>query len=317
MSSSKAFAACSEPCDSSGHDGKRRGDRGRTGRAHRGTLAAVAGIRADDLRAESDAGRSVDGAGRRQRHMADHAHQHQPDPHGLQRPGARERSGLPVEPRHSRLPASLCGDIRPDVAHPIRHSGRTPQPRRWRMARPAFRHDRDLRTSGGGQRQVPITLHPKRSRTRHFHRRGRSELHVRLPRSTSLPRQARSRRGRCHQRARDRCRARAARRGARRGDPAPTALRPAEIRRGSAVRPSDLHAVRNPRERNSARSRDRPTAQGDRRRSRWKPGTVRSAGARPVAVRRRRHPGPAVPAARSRGSNHGAAVDDIQSRARP
>ena len=41
---------------------------------------------------------------------------------------------------------------------------------------------------------------------------------------------------------------------ARRGHPTPTALRPAEVRRRSAVRLSDLHAVRNPRERNSARS---------------------------------------------------------------
>ena len=144
-----------------------------------------------------------------------------------------------------------------------------------------------------------------------------SELHVQLPRGTSLPRQARSRRGRRHQRARDRRRARPARRGARRGDPAAAAVRAAEIRRGSAVRLPDLHAVRNPRERDSARGRDRPAAQGDRRRSRWKPGAVRCAGARSVAVRGRRHARPAVPAAGGGGPNHGAAVDDIASTARP
>ncbi len=43
-------------------------------------------------------------------------------------------------------------DIRPDVPNPIGHSGRAPQPRRKRMARRAFRYDRDLRTSCGGQR---------------------------------------------------------------------------------------------------------------------------------------------------------------------
>ena len=32
----------------------------------------------------------------------------------------------------------LCGDIRPDVAHPVRHAGRTPQQRRQRMARPSI-----------------------------------------------------------------------------------------------------------------------------------------------------------------------------------
>ena len=61
-------------------------------------------------------------------------------------------------------------------------------------------------------------------------------------------------------------------------------------------------------------SRDRPPTQGDRRRSRWQSGAIRRAGARPVAVRRRCHPGPAVPAAGGGGPNHGAAVDDISRR---
>jgi hypothetical protein len=58
-------------------EGKRRRDRGRTGRARRGAVAAVAGIPADDLRAGSDAGRAVDGSGWPERRVADHAHQHQ------------------------------------------------------------------------------------------------------------------------------------------------------------------------------------------------------------------------------------------------
>ncbi len=316
MSSSKAFAACSEPCDSSGDDRKRRGDRGRTGRARRGTLAAVAGIRADDLRAESDARRPVDRAGRHQRRVADHAHQHQSDPDRLQRPGARERRGLPVEPRHSRLPASLCGDVRPDVAHPVRHSGRTAQPRRRRLAGRAFRHDRDLRTGGGGQRQVPIALRsqPFRDSTTFTGSAGAISTYNYREALPYLGKRVLVAGGAIS--ALEIAAELAQLGAARRGDPAATALRPTEVRRGSAVRLSDLHAVRNAGERDSARSRDRPTAQGDRGRGRWQPGAVRRAGARPVAVRRRRHPGPAVPAAGGGGPNHGAAVDDIGRRTR-
>ena len=99
-----------------------------------------------------DARRAVDRAGRHQRRLADHAHQHQPDPHVLQRPGTRQRPDIPVEPRHPRLPAPLCRDVRADVTHPIRHPSRPSEPRRRRLARRAFRYDGGLRTSGGGQR---------------------------------------------------------------------------------------------------------------------------------------------------------------------
>ena len=93
---------------------------------------------------------------------------------------------------------------------------------------------------------------------------GGSDVHIRLPGARSLPRQARSRRGRRDQRARDRLRTRPTRRRTRRGDPTATALRAAEVRRGRAVRPPDLHAVRNPGERDSAR---RPRSTGSSKRS--------------------------------------------------
>ena len=181
-----------------------------------------------------------------------------------------ERRGLPVESRHSVVPASLCGHLRPrrrasdsipgstsSVAARdgwlVEHSGTTRRP-----------SDRVVVASG--RFQSPCI--PARSRTRRFHRRSRSEVHVRLSRATCLPRQTRPRRGRRHQRPVDRCRNRPGRRCPRRGLPAAAALRPAEVRRGSALRLSDIHAVRNARERapspqrrstgNSRRSSSRP-----------------------------------------------------------
>ena len=97
----------------------------------------------------------------------------------------------------------------------------------------------------------------------------------------------------------------------RRGDPATPALCPAEVRRGRAVRLPHLHAVRDAGERDPLPGRGRSAAEGDRRRGGWQPGAVRCACTRPVAVRRRRHPRPAVPAAGGGGPNHGAAVADI------
>ncbi len=230
---------------------------------------------------------------------------------GVQRPRARERPRLPVGPRHPRLPASLCRDVRPHVAHPVRHSGRAPQPRRRRMARGPHRHDRALRQSGGGDRQVPIPRHPSGSRARHVRRLGGSDLHLPVQRARALLRQACSRRGRRDQRPGDRRRTRPARRGPRRGHPAAAAVRPAEVRRRSALRPSDIHAIRNHRERAPPRSGDRPATEGDRCRGGRKPGAVRRAGARPFALRRRGHPQPAVLTARGGGPDHGATVDGV------
>src|SRR6478609_6891335 len=143
--------------------GKRRRDRCRTGRAGRGALAAVAGIRADDLRSGSGAGRPVDRASWPQWCLADHAHQHQSRPDRFQRPRARDRQRVPVRPRHPRLPGSLCRDVRAHVAHPVRHTGRAPQQIRRRMAGASLRHDRALRQGRGGNRQVPVPRHPARS----------------------------------------------------------------------------------------------------------------------------------------------------------
>ena len=93
--------------------------------------------------------------------------------------------------------------------------------------------------------------------------------------------------------------------------PAPTEVRPTEVRRRSAVRSPDLHAVRNPRERDSPSRRGRPAAEGDRRRGRRKSGAVRRTSTRPVDFRRRDHPQPAVPTARGRGTNYGVPLDEI------
>ena len=165
-----------------------------------------------------------------------------------------------------------------------------PQPMRRRMARGPHRHRRALRKSGGGDRQVPIPRHPSGSRARHVRRLGGSDLHIPVPGRRALPRQTCSRRGRRDQRPGDRRRTRPARRGPRRCHPAAAAVRPAEVRRRSPLRPSDIHAIRNARERAPPRSGDRPAAEGDRCRGRREPRAVRRAGARPVALRRRVSP---------------------------
>ncbi len=186
---------------------------------------------------------------------------------------------------------------------------------RQRLARRAFRHDRGLRTSRGGQRQVPIALDPSRSRTRHVRPAQRArcphtdyrEPHPYLGKRVLVAGGAIS----ALEIASELAQLGAARvvvtqRRQRYVLPKFAAGVPSDHRiftRYGTLANETLPAGRN-----------RPAAQGDRRRSRWKPGAVRRAGARPVAVRRRRHPRPAVPAAGGGGPNHGAAVADIGQR---
>ena len=136
-----------------------------------------------------------------------------------------DRPRLPVEPRHSRLPASLCRDIRPDVAHPIRHPGRTAQTRRGRMAR---RHAGSEMSASTGSWWPAAGFTPPRSRRVRGSTRSPARQERSPPTTTgglALSRQARPGRGLRDQRARDRLRTRAARRRTRRGDPAATAVR--------------------------------------------------------------------------------------------
>src|SRR6478736_10515950 len=183
-------------------------------------------------------------------------------------------------------PGSLCRDVRAHVAHPVRHTGRAPQRIRRRMAGASLRHDRALRQGRGGNRQVPVPRHPARSGARHVRRFGWRDLHMPVPGPRTLLRQACARRGRRDQRPGDRRRTRPARRDPRRGHPAAAAVRAAEVRRGCPLRPPDIHAIRSHRERAPARRGDRPAAERDRCRGRWKPGAVRRARARSVALRR-------------------------------
>ena len=65
---------------------------------------------------------------------------------GLRRPGAKKRSVVFPSNATFCLPASrYCGHLRPDVTHPIRHPGRTPQPSDSGWLVEHSRHDRDLR----------------------------------------------------------------------------------------------------------------------------------------------------------------------------
>ena len=283
-----------------------------------GALAAGAGLRADDLRAGPDAGWTVDRAGRHQRRLADDAHQHQPDP--------RRRSAT------SSTTATSCYPSNRDVLDYLHRYAETfgltsrirfgtrverAEPRRNRLARQPFRHDEAFERVVVASGRFQCARDPGRSGARHLRRLSGCDLDLPLPRTGSIPRQARSRRRLRDQRARDRLGTRATRRGTRRGDAAATAIRAAEVRRRRAVRSPDLHAIRHPGQRNAAASRGRPAAQGDRRRGRRQPGAVRRAGAGPVALRRRRHPQPGIPAAGRGGPNHGASVDDIDHGNRP
>ena len=277
-----------ESCDSSEDDEQRRGDRSRPRRADRRALAAVAGIRADALRAGTDARRTVGGLGWSQRRVAGDAYEQQPHPDGLQRPRARDRPRLPVKPRHSRLLESLRRDIRPYVAHPIRHPRRTHHTRPGRMARASRRSRRALRPGRGGQRQVSRPRHPNCARARHVRRLGTSHLHVPVQGARPVSRQARSGGGLRDQRVGDRRRTRPARRRTRGPDPAAAALRPAEVRRGSPVGSPDLHAIRSLGQRDPAGGRDRPPAQGDRGRGRRE---ARSSTAHRRPTRRSSRPG--------------------------
>ena len=88
-----------------------------------------------------------------------------------------------------------------------------------------------LRTSGRGEWQIPCPRHPPCARARHVRRLGRSDLHLPLQRARSISGQAGSRGRLRYQRPRDRRRTRPARRSTRRGNPAPTEVRPTEVRR--------------------------------------------------------------------------------------
>ena len=248
-----------------------------------------------------------------QRRVADHAHQQQSHHDGVQRPRARQRPRLPVEPRRSRLLASLRRDVRPYFAHPVAAPGSnssgetTPD---GSCVTPAMDESFERVVVASGRFHAPAipavpgldTFAGSAGAISTYHYRG----------AFAISRQACARGRLRGQRPRDRRRTRPARRGACRGDPAATAVRPAEVRRRSPLRSPDLHAIRNAGERNPARSRDRPAAEGDRGRGRGKPGAVRRTGARPVALRRRGHPQPGVPASRRRGPNHGASVDGVR-----
>ncbi len=168
-----------------------------------------------------------------------------------------------------------------------------------------------LRTSGRREWQIPCPRHPPCARAGHVRRLGRRDLHLPLPRACSISGQAGSRGRLRYQRPRDRYGTRPARRSSRCSDPAPTAVRPAEVRRRSAFRSPNLHAIRNPRERDSPSRRERPAAEGDRGRGWRKSGAVRRTRARPVDFRRRDHPQPAVPTARGRRTNFGVPLDEI------
>ena len=265
-----------------------RRDRGWTRRADRGALAPLARIRTDDLRAGTEAGRPVDGTRWPERRLAGHAHEHQSHHDCLQRPGEQERPCLPIKPRDPELLASLCRHVRPYVAHPVRHSCRTPQARRCRMARRSRGPRGKVRTSGRGEWQIPCPRHPPCARAGHVRRLGRSDLHLPLQRARSISGQAGSRGRLRYQRPRGRRRTRPARRSTRCRNPAPTEVRPTEIRRRSPVRSPDLHAIRNPRERDSPSSRDRPAAEGES----WsRLEEVRSSTAHPRPTRRFSPPG--------------------------
>ena len=122
-------------------DRKRRGDRRRAGRARRRAVAAVAGFRADDLRAgarcSAASGRALVGRSGVWPTMHTNTSRVMTAFSDLE----PDRPGLPVEPRHPRLPASLRRDIRPHLAHPVRHPGRAARRGRRPMAgRPLRRH---------------------------------------------------------------------------------------------------------------------------------------------------------------------------------
>jgi hypothetical protein len=158
------------------------------------------------------------------------------------------------------------------------------------MARGLHRRLRALRTSGGGDRQVPIPRHSKRSRARHVRRCGGCDHHIPVSGPRALPREACTCRGRSDQCPGDRRRHRPLRRGPRRRHPAPAAVRPAEVRGRRAVRPSNVHPIRNARGRAPARSGGRSATEGDRCRGGRKPRAVRRAGARSFKLRRGCHP---------------------------
>ena len=124
--------------------------------------------------------------------------------------------------------------------------------------------DERVRPGGGRHRQIQIPRHTRGARHRHIHRLGRRHLHVRLPGRETLCRQACSGGGVRGQRTGDRHGTRTTRCCACGGDPAATTVCPSEIRRGSPVRSQDIHAIRNPGERDAPTRRDRSPAQGDR-----------------------------------------------------
>ena len=176
--------------------------------------------------------------------------------------------------------------------------------------------ERALRPGGGGHRPISVPRRSLGAGSRHVHRLCWRHLDIRLPGSRTLCRQARSGGGLRRQRSGDRHGTRTARRGTCGGDTAAATLCPSEVRRGSPVRPPDLHAVRSPGERDAPARRDRPPAQGDRGGGQREPGAVRRARARSLTARRRRHAQSGISSAGGRRPNHGAAVDDIDQRTR-
>ena len=297
--------------------GTRRGDRRRPRRPGHGALAAVAGVRADDLRAElttlGGQWTGLDGisgvwptmhtnTSRILTSFSDLEHDND-----LTFPSNRDI--LAYLHRYaetfaltSRIRFGTRVDLlsRGDGGWLVEHSGTTEAFERVVVASGRFQSPymptvpgtRDVHRPGRGDVHIPTTASPIPISASAFSSRAAPSAHSKSPPSS--------------------------RNSARpvRGHSAAPTVRAAEVRRGRAVRFADLHAVRNLGERDPPASRDRPTAQGDRRRGRWQPGAVRRARARSVAVRRRRHPRPAVPAAGRGGPNHGAAVADIGRRHR-
>ena len=190
----------------------------------------------------------------RQRRVADHAHQHQSHPDGVQRPRARERPRLPVKPRHPRatciaMPRSSASrhasgsalgsnySARGATGWVIRHDGCDESFERVVVASGRFHAPTVPAVPGldtfAGSAGVISTYDYREA----------------FP----VSRQARAGGWRCDQRPRDRRRTRPTRSGPRRGHAAATEVRPAEVRRRSPLRSPHLHAIRDPGERDSAR----------------------------------------------------------------
>ena len=196
---------------------------------------ARSGLRRHRLRRERRRRRAMAHPCAAQRHLARHAHQHEPGDDGLLGlPGARRPPAPPGRAAGARVPLRLRAALRRRRPDPVPDAGAAGLGRLACRRRAVRRRRRRLRS-------LPAPAHGGRRRRLH----GRAAARLRLPRRRALPRPSDARLRERHQRPRDRSGPRH-RRADRLGVPQ-AALRDPEGRRRRLVGLAVVHAVRCPR----------------------------------------------------------------------